>query len=126
MSKRPASGPHVRSKAARSKETGPPTDTDEYLPIPHPGETLREDFMVPLGLSNYAVAKAIGSTPITISLITRGKRAISTEMALRLARYTGTSAEFWINLQAHYDLKLARRNIEAEINARVEPLAAAA
>ena len=82
--------------------------------------------MVPLGLSNYAVAKAIGSTPITISMITRGKRAISTEMALRLARYTGTSAEFWINLQAHYELKLARRNMEAKINARVEPLAAAA
>lgn len=125
MPKRHLSGGNVGSNASSRAQTARPQPND-LLPIPHPGETLREDFMVPLGLSNYAVAKAIGSTPITISMITRGKRAISTEMALRLARYTGTSAEFWINLQAHYDLKLARRNIEAEINARVEPLAAAA
>lgn len=98
----------------------------DQLPIPHPGETLREDFIEPLGLTYYAVAKAIGSTPITVSMIANGKRAISPEMALRLARYTGTSAEFWINLQANYDLRTARRKSEAKINARVVPLPAAA
>ena len=81
--------------------------------------------MVPLKLTNYAVAKAIGSTPITISMIVRGQRSVSPEMALRLSRYTGTSAEFWMNLQAHYDLKVARRKVEAEIKARINPLGSA-
>ena len=96
------------------------------LPISHPGETLKEDFMEPLALSAYAVAKAVGSTPITISMITRGKRAVSAEMALRLGLYTGTSAEFWMNLQANYDLAVARRRKEKEISQRVMPLKQAA
>lgn len=93
---------------------------------PHPGETLREDFMEPLGLSAYAVAKAIGATPIAVSQIIRGRRSISPEMALRLARYTGASAEFWLNLQAGFDLRRARDARGVEIEARVQPLAAAA
>lgn len=104
------------------RKTRPSSETEDLLPIPHPGETLREDFMEPLGLSHYAVAKAIGSTLITVSMIARGKRAVSPEMALRLARYTGTSAEFWSNLQANYDLRVARRRNEAKILARVVPL----
>ncbi len=103
-----------------------PTRTADLLTIPHPGETLREDFMEPLGLSAYAVAKAIGTTPITISMILRGKRAVSPEMALRLARYTGTSAEFWSNLQSNHDLRVARRAKESDIYKRVIPLAQAA
>ncbi len=82
--------------------------------------------MEPLGLSSYAVAKAIGATPITISMITRGKRAISAEMALRLGRYTGTTAEFWLSLQCAYDLRTARRKKEEEIARRIVPLEKAA
>lgn len=96
------------------------------IPPPHPGETLLEDFMRPLGLSAYAVAKAIGATPIGVSQIVRGQRSISPEMALRLGRYTGTSAEFWLNLQAGFDLRQARDARGAEIEARVQPLAMAA
>jgi addiction module HigA family antidote len=92
----------------------------------HPGETLREDFMEPLGLSAYAVAKALGCTQITVSLITRGKRAVTAEMALRLGRYTGTAAEFWLNLQALYDLDVARGSKGAEIARTVAPLERAA
>lgn len=100
--------------------------TDELLPVPHPGETLKEDFMDPLGLSAYAVAKAIGATPITVSMIVRGKRSVSAEMALRLGRYTGTSAQFWMHLQAYYDLETARREKAAQIEERVAPLKLAA
>ena len=108
----------TKSKSIQSRE--------EWLPLPHPGQTLKEDFMEPLGLSAYAVAQAIGSTPITVSLIARGKRAISAEMALRLGRYTGTGPEFWQNLQASYDLHVARQRKEAEIEKRVRPLQRAA
>ena len=99
----------------KTKKTSAAAPEEELLPIPHPGETLQEDFMAPLGLSAYAVAKAIRATPITISMIVRGKRAISAELALRLGRYTGTEPEFWNNLQANYDLAVARREKEAEI-----------
>jgi addiction module HigA family antidote len=101
-------------------------EEDDLLPIPHPGETLKEDFMVPLALSAYEVAKAVGATPITISLITRGKRAISAEMALRLGRYTGTGPEFWQNLQSFHDLDVAKRLKGPEIDRRVLPLKQAA
>lgn len=103
-----------------------PQEDPEFLPIPHSGETLLEDFMKPLDLSAYAVAKAIGSTPITISLICWGKRAVSVQLALRLARYFGTSARFWINLQSDYDLRTVEREIGASIEQSIVPLAAAA
>jgi addiction module HigA family antidote len=103
-----------------------PTKKNNLLPVPHPGETLKEDFMVPLGLSAYAVAKAVGSTPITISMICRGMRSVSAEMAIRLGRFTGTSPEFWMGLQSFYDLRVARQAKEAEINLRVAPFEKAA
>jgi len=64
--------------------------------------------MKPLGLSAYAVAKAIGCSPITISLITRGKRAVSAEMALKLGCYFNVSPELWVGIQGDYDLEMAR------------------
>ena len=70
--------------------------------------------MAPLGLSAYAVTKVVGSTPVTIPMITCGKRATSTKMALRLGRYIGTSAGFWMNLQANYSLRVARARKAAE------------
>src|SRR3989454_4060091 len=88
----------------------------------HPGDVLREDFMRPMGLSAYAVAKAIGSTPIAISQICRRKRSVSAEMALKLGRLFNVSPELWMGIQADYDLELARDRSEAEILRRVHPL----
>jgi addiction module HigA family antidote len=72
----------------------------------HPGEVLLEDFMKPLNLSAYRVAKDLGVAPLRITQIIHGKRAISAETALLLSRYTGTSPHFWINLQGQYDLEI--------------------
>jgi len=87
----------------------------------HPGEVLREDFLKPLGLSQYALAKAISVPQIRISEIVNAKRAVTPDTALRLARYFGASAEFWIGMQATYDLELARDRSGAEIEAGVHP-----
>src|SRR5258705_13027639 len=94
------------------------------FPPAHPGAVLREDFLQPLQLSQYAVAKALRVPQIRISEIVNGKRAITPDTALRLARYFGTSAEFWIGMQAAYDLEMARDQIGAKIKARAHPRAA--
>jgi antitoxin HigA-1 len=94
------------------------------FPPAHPGEVLREDFLKPLKLSQYALAKAIGVPQIRVSEVVNGKRAITPDTALRLARYFRTSAEFWMGMQATYDLELARDQIGKKINARVQPRAA--
>jgi antitoxin HigA-1 len=88
----------------------------------HPGDVLREDFMKPLDLSAYAVAKAVGATPIAISQIIRRKRAVSAEMALKLGRLFSVSPELWMGIQADYDLELARDRSESRILRRVHPL----
>jgi len=85
---------------------------------------LREDFLKPLGLSQYALAKALGVPEIRISQIVNRKRAVTPETALRLARYFGTSAEFWLGMQATYDLALARDKSATDIEATVKPRAA--
>ena len=90
----------------------------------HPGDVLLEDFMRPLKLSAYAVAKAIGSTAITISLICRRKRAVSAEMALKLGRFFNVSPELWMGIQADYDLEVTRLRRAAAIEKRIRPLAA--
>ncbi|CAA6606351.1 Plasmid maintenance system antidote protein, XRE family [Rhodospirillaceae bacterium LM-1] len=90
----------------------------------HPGEVLMEDFLKPLGLSQYALAKAIGVPQIRISEVVNGKRAVTPDTALRLARYFGTSAEFWVGMQATYDLEIARDAVGAEIEAHISPRAA--
>ncbi len=90
----------------------------------HPGEVLREDFLKPLALSQYALAKALGVKQIRVSEIVNRKRAVTPDTALRLARYFGTSAEFWTGMQATYDLETARDRVGAEIEAKVDPRAA--
>jgi addiction module HigA family antidote len=90
----------------------------------HPGEVLLEDFLKPLGLSQYALAKAIGVPQIRISEIVNAKRAVTPDTALRLACYFGTSAEFWIGMQATYDLEVARDLSGAKIKAQIQPRAA--
>ncbi len=78
------------------------------IPPIHPGEILKEEFLEPLGLSQYRVATDISVPPRRINEIVHGKRAISADTALRLARYFGTTDRFWLNLQTHYDLELQR------------------
>ena len=79
--------------------------TKAHAPI-HPGEVLLEEFLRPLGISQYRVAQVIGVPPRRINEIVHGKRAISPDTALRLSRALGTSDRFWMNLQTHYDLDL--------------------
>jgi len=92
------------------------------LPPVHPGEVLLEDFMKPLGLSQYRVAKDIGVSPLRISQIVRGQRAITADTAMRLARYFGTSAAVWLRLQARYDLEVAQARLADRINREVKVL----
>ena len=90
------------------------------LPSIHPGEVLLEDFMKPLGISPYALAKSLGVPPIRISQIVRGRRAITADTALRLARYFSTSAEVWVGLQGRYDLELEEDQMEEQLR-RIQP-----
>ena len=92
---------------------------DTLFPI-HPGEVLLEDFMKPLGLSQYRLARDIGVTPIRISQIINGKRAISVDSAMRLARYFGTSAAVWLRLQMRYDLEVAELEDGEQIDREVK------
>ena len=94
----------------------------ERLEPVHPGDVLREDFMKPMGLSAYAVAKAVGATPIAISEIVRNKRSVSAEMALKLGRLFNVSPELWMGIQADYYLELARQRSEARIARRIQPI----
>jgi antitoxin HigA-1 len=95
---------------------------DETLSPIHPGEVLLEDFMKPLNLSQYRVAKDIGVAPIRINQIVNGKRAITVDTAMRLARYFGTSAAVWLRLQVRYDLEIAERELKDRIYREVKVL----
>jgi addiction module HigA family antidote len=86
----------------------------------HPGEILLEDFMKPLGLSQYRLANDIGVTPIRISQIVKGKRAITVDTAMRLARYFGTSPAVWLRMQVRYDLEVAETELSERINREVK------
>ena len=93
------------------------------LPPVHPGEVLREEFLLPLELSEYRVAKFMGVPPRRINEIVHGKRAVTADTALRLARFFGTSPEFWLNLQGLFDLEKARDRVGRAIEADILPLA---
>lgn len=95
---------------------------DEKLPPIHPGELLLEDFMKPLGLSQYRVAHDIGVPPLRISQIVNGKRAITADTAIRLGRYFGTSPDVWLRLQARYDLEWAQLEHGERIQQEVKVL----
>ena len=99
-------------------------DDEELLPLSTPGEILRSEFMEPLGLSANALARALHVPPNRISTILQGRRAITADTALRLARYFGTSEAFWLNLQTDYELRLARREKGDVIRREVKPRAA--
>ena len=90
----------------------------------HPGEILREEFLKPMGISINRLARDIVVPPGRISEIVNGKRRITADTALRLARFFGTSPEVWLGLQAEYDLRVAKQTIGKEIEQRVHPFAA--
>jgi addiction module HigA family antidote len=94
------------------------------FPPVHPGEVIVHDYLEPLGMSQYALAKALRITQARLGEIVRGKRAVSPDTALRLARYFGTSAEFWIGMQGQYDLEVARDARASLIAREVAPRAA--
>ena len=98
--------------------------TPKLTPI-HPGEILREEFMVPLNLSSNALARALGVTGARINEIVRGRRGISADTALRLARYFGTDAQSWLNLQLRYDVECAQDAIGGLLT-KITPYRAAA
>ena len=94
------------------------------MPPIHPGETLREDFLKPLGMTVHHVAMELSVPATRVNDIVRGKRAITADTALRLARYFGTTPQFWMSLQANYDLELAQDARGPEIADRIRPRAA--
>lgn len=98
--------------------------SEELLPPVHPGEILFHEFLEPMGLSQYALAKAIGVPPQRIGEIVHGKRAISAETALRLGRYFGVDARFWLGLQTRYDLDVAEDALKGRLEQEVRPRAA--
>jgi addiction module HigA family antidote len=93
----------------------------DIAPI-HPGEVLREEFLVPLRLTAYALSKAIGVPQTRISEIVHERRSVSADTAVRLGRFFRTSPEFWMNLQARYDLESVLDAHGADIEARIQPM----
>ncbi|MDN4474211.1 HigA family addiction module antitoxin [Demequina zhanjiangensis] len=96
------------------------TTTDKIPPI-HPGEVLMEDFIEGFGITQNRLAVSIGVPPRRINEIVHGKRGITADTALRLAKYFGTSAQFWLNLQTHYELDIAEDRAAEQI-AAITPL----
>ena len=89
----------------------------------HPGEILREEFLVPLGLSQYRLAKGISVPPRRINEIVRGQRSITADTALRLARFFQTTERFWLNLQMRYNLELEKDRLGDRLDREVVTLA---
>ena len=94
------------------------------LPPIHPGRILHEEFLQPLGVSQNRLARQISVPPKRINDIVHGRRAITADTALRLARHFGTSPQFWMNLQTHFDLEVAEDSLRGRLNKEVRPRAA--
>ena len=94
----------------------------EFLDPITPGEILREDFMEPMGISMNKLSRDIAVPPNRISEIVNGKRSITADTALRLERYFGIEAQFWLNLQSEYDLRVMKRKIWPDIEQRILPV----
>ncbi len=99
--------------------------TGRRRPPVHPGEILRDEFLKPMDLSVYALARALGISRPRLNDIVLGRRGVTTDTALRLGRYFGMTPEFWINLQTRHDLDVAERTVRVQIEQEVEPRAGA-
>jgi addiction module HigA family antidote len=95
------------------------------FPPVHPGAVLSEDFLKPMQITQYRLAKGIGVPPRRINEIVQGKRAITADTALRLGKFFGMEAQFWMNLQSHYELEVAKDAIAGKLDREVEVLKAA-
>jgi addiction module HigA family antidote len=95
--------------------------TDKIPPV-HPGEVLYEDYLIPKGISQNRLAMSMRVPPNRINEIVQGKRAITAETALRLARAIGTSPDFWLNLQMQYDLRVAEDNLAGVLDREIIPI----
>jgi addiction module HigA family antidote len=90
----------------------------------HPGEILNEEFLAPMKISQYRLAKEIGVSPRRINEIIKGTRAVTADTALRLSRYFGLSERYWLNLQAWYDIEVEKDKLGNRLKKEVHPLAA--
>jgi len=97
----------------------------DFPPI-HPGEILLTEFLVPMGISQYRLAKDIGVTPRRINEVVHGRRAITADTALRLGRFFNMEAQFWLNLQTNYDMEVAMAVLEDRLDKEVHPFSLAA
>jgi len=95
------------------------------VPLAHPGEILLEDFLKPMGISQYRLARAIGVPPRRINEVVLGRRGITADTALRLGAFFGTDAQSWLNLQSHYDMEMARESLQ-DFLSTIEPVRTAA
>ena len=91
----------------------------DFPPV-HPGEILLEEFLKPMGISQYRLSKDIGVPAMRINKIVRGERGISADTALRLAKYFGMSVEFWTGIQVHYDTELAKMNLGNRLDKEIK------
>src|SRR4030095_2069841 len=107
----------------RSPTTTRGTMMAKRLAPVHPGEILLEEFLAPMGISQYRLAKDVGVPPRRINEIVHGTRAVSADTALRLARYFGTSERFWLNLQARYDIEVEKDRLGDRLRREVKVLA---
>jgi addiction module HigA family antidote len=101
------------------------TKKRDFPPI-HPGEILVSEFLEPLGISQYRLAKDIGVTPRRINEIVHGRRSITADTALRLSHFFDMEAQFWLNLQARYDMEVAKEELHDKIVKEVRPFSRAA
>jgi antitoxin HigA-1 len=97
----------------------------DFPPI-HPGEILLKEFLEPMGLTQYRLAKDIGVAPRRINEIVHGRRSITADTALRFGRFFSMEAQFWLNLQIHYDMEVAIETLEDRLDKEVHPLSSAA
>ncbi|MBE0504717.1 MAG: HigA family addiction module antidote protein [Desulfuromonadales bacterium] len=97
----------------------------DFSPI-HPGEILLTEFLEPMGISQYRLAKDIGVTPRRVNEIVHGRRGITADTALRLGRFFNMEAQFWLNLQTHYDMEVAMDALQDRLDKEVHPFSRAA
>ncbi len=97
----------------------------DFSPI-HPGEILLTEFLEPMGISQYRLAKDIGVTPRRVNEIVLGRRGITADTALRLGRFFNMEAQFWLNLQTHYDMAVAMDALQDRLDKEVHPFSSAA
>jgi len=111
---------HMMSKSSIITRKREDRMVEEKMAPIHPGEILKEDFIAPMGISQYLLAKDIGVDPRRINAIIHGKRAITADTALRLGRYFGIEPEFWMNLQTHYDLEVESDRLAGKLEQEVK------